>query len=147
MTDGSNTAGNSQRGAGKPFTKGDPRINRKGRPKTFDALRALAQQIGNEEAQVNGQPVIINGHKVTKTEAVLREWVCGDNPQLQRAFIEIAYGKVPDNLDITSKGGPIQIGVVGIDYRVAIAPLAPGPMADSFASSEDKSPGNGQAMG
>lgn len=26
----------------KPFQKGDKRINRKGRPKSFDALRALA---------------------------------------------------------------------------------------------------------
>ncbi len=30
------------------FTKGDPRINRNGRPKSFDALRALAQEIAHE---------------------------------------------------------------------------------------------------
>jgi hypothetical protein len=32
------------------FTKGDKRINRKGRPKTFDALRALAQTIAQLQA-------------------------------------------------------------------------------------------------
>lgn len=30
---------------GKGFVKGDPRINRKGRPKSFDALRARAIEI------------------------------------------------------------------------------------------------------
>ena len=35
----------------KPFVKGDPRINRKGRPKSFDALRSLAQEIAHEAAK------------------------------------------------------------------------------------------------
>ncbi len=33
---------------GKGFVKGDPRINRGGRPRTFDAARALALKVGNE---------------------------------------------------------------------------------------------------
>ena len=92
----------------KPFVKGDPRINRRGRPKSFDALRALAQEIAHEEALSAGQPIIINGHKVTATEAILRQWATSKNPQLQRAFLEIAYGKVPDNLDITTRGEMIR---------------------------------------
>jgi hypothetical protein len=83
----------------KPFQKGDPRINRKGRPKSFDALRELAQQIGHEPTQI-----VVDGHKVTVTEAILRQWAQSKNPQLQRAFIEIAYGKVPDKLDVNSTG-------------------------------------------
>src|SRR3972149_7108781 len=75
----------------KPFVKGDPRINRKGRPKTFDALRALAQQIAHEPTLIT-----IDSHKVTVAEAILRQWAQSKNPQLQRAFIEIAFGKVPD---------------------------------------------------
>jgi len=90
------------------FTKGDPRINRKGRPRSFDALRALAQEIAHEEALSGGQPIVINGHKVTATEAILRQWATSKNPQLQRAFLEIAYGKVPDNLDITTRGEMIR---------------------------------------
>ena len=31
------------------------------------------------------------------------------NPQLQRAFIEVAYGKVPDNVDFTTGGKPIRV--------------------------------------
>ena len=80
----------------KPFVKGDPRINRKGRPKSFDKFRELALQIAHEAAMSKNVCVIINGKKVTITEAILRQWATSKNHQLQRAFIEIAYGKVPD---------------------------------------------------
>jgi len=85
----------------KPFTKGDPRINRKGRPRSFDALRTLAQQIAHEAAQSSGQPLVINGHTVTVAEAILRSWATSKNPQLQRAFIEVAFGKVPDKIEVS----------------------------------------------
>ena len=81
----------------KPFVKGDKRINRKGRPRSFDALRELALQIGHE-------PLTIGDKRLTVTEAILRQWAQSKNPQLQRAFIEIAYGKVPDKLDVTGAG-------------------------------------------
>jgi hypothetical protein len=79
------------------FKKGDPRINRKGRPKSFDALRELAQQIAHEA-------VIVGDKKFTVAEAILRQWAQSKNPQLQRAFIEIAYGKVPDNVEVNQQG-------------------------------------------
>ena len=91
------------------FHKGDPRINRKGRPKTFDALRELAQQIAHEEALSQGQPVVINGHKATVAEMILRSWAASKNPQLVKAFLEISFGKVPDNVDITSGGLPLKV--------------------------------------
>lgn len=103
----SNTAPNSA--PGKPFVKGDPRINRKGRPKSFDALRELAQEIAHEVAQSGGQDLIIDGHKVTNAEAVLRKWLVSGNPQLQRAFMEIAFGKVPDVTQVSGPdNGPIE---------------------------------------
>lgn len=80
------------------FSKGDPRINRKGRPKTFDALRKLAQSIGHEDALgEDGQPVTVNGQPVTATEAILRMWSMSGNPTLQMKFVEVAYGKVPED--------------------------------------------------
>jgi hypothetical protein len=93
---------------GKGFKKGDPRINRKGRPRSFDALRELAQQIAHEVAKTpSGDPVIVESHKVSVAEIILRSWAQSKNPQLQRAFIEIAFGKVPDKVDLTTGGKPI----------------------------------------
>jgi len=94
---------------GKGFVKGDPRINRKGRPRDFDALRELAQAIAHETATSGGQPVIVEGHKATVAEMIMRQWATSKNPQLQRAFIEVAFGKVPDNLDITSGGDKLEV--------------------------------------
>ena len=92
----------------KPFVKGDPRINRKGRPKSFDALRQLAQQVAHEEAQSGGAALVINGHIVTVAEAIVRSWAQSKNPILQKAFVEIAFGKVPDRTELTGPdGGPI----------------------------------------
>ena len=95
------------------FKPGDARINRKGRPKSFDALRELARQIAHEPAvKKDGTYVIINDKKVTITEAILRQWSTSKNPQLQRAFMEIAFGKVPDMHEIT---GGIGVTIVNWD--------------------------------
>lgn len=86
-----------------PFVKGDPRINRKGRPKSFDALRALAVSIAREDAtDQKGKPLEWNGKPVTYAEYVLRSWVFDKHHQ--KDFIEAAFGKVPDKVDVTTDG-------------------------------------------
>lgn len=94
MTDSSNTTDNQRPKipggvTGKGFVKGDKRINRKGRPKSFDQLRALAQQIAHEP--------ISEGNTITVAEAILRT-MAKENPA---RFVEIAYGKVPDEVKHT----------------------------------------------
>ncbi len=112
MTD-SNTESNSHRRSnGKPFVKGDPRINRKGRPKSFDALRELAQQIAHETATRAGEPLVIEGHIATVTEVILRQWAQSKDPRLQQAFIQYAYGKVPDKTELSGPDGKIIITVI-----------------------------------
>lgn len=96
----------------KPFTKNDPRINRKGRPRNFDALRALAQQIAHETATKAGEPLVIDGHVATVTEMILRQWASSKDPRLVQAFIQYAYGKVPDNVDIKTHDETIIIDVI-----------------------------------
>ena len=96
----------------KPFKKNDPRINRKGRPKSFDALRALAQQIAHEAALKNGEPLVIEGHIITVTEAILRTWAQSKDPRLQQAFIEVAFGKVPQRQELSGPDG----GAIIIDW-------------------------------
>ena len=114
----SNTAENSRNATGKPFAKGDPRINRKGRPKNFDAFRELAQAISHEIALKNGEPLIINGHTVTVAEAILRQWAQSKDPRLQMAFIEMAYGKPPQRTEITgAEGKPMETKITEIVVR------------------------------
>jgi hypothetical protein len=123
MTDSSNTAGNSERPKakprGKPFVSGDKRINRKGRPKSFDALSELAKEIAAERAlKPNGEPVLYHGKPMTITEFVLRSWASSTDFRKQNAFMEIAFGKVPLPLQHSGQdGGPIEImtAVVRID--------------------------------
>ena len=87
-----------QRGGvtGKGFVKGDARINRKGRPKNFDAIRTIFQAVSHE--QVKGK----NGNTLSVIESIARQWASSPEPVLQKAFVEYAYGKVPNNLETSS---------------------------------------------
>ena len=87
----------------KPFKKGDPRINRKGRPKSFNGLRELARIIADEKAKSGNNTLVIDGHSVTVVEAIMRSWAMGKDKRKQQAFIEIAYGKVPDEVKTDTK--------------------------------------------
>lgn len=86
----------------KPFTKGDSRINRKGRPKitqTFRDMREVALKIAEETITTK------TGDKMPVIEAILRQWATSKVPILQKGFVEIAYGKVPDQMELSGTDG------------------------------------------
>lgn len=91
----------------KPFRKNNPatgekdeRINRQGRAKSFDELRALFQEIANEEITEGGK---------TKTRLRKIGETLARNQKLMKDFLEFGYGKVPLSqiVDITSGGKAI----------------------------------------
>ena len=88
------------------FKKGDPRINRKGRASNFEGVRLLAVSLANEIAtDAAGNPIILNGHKVTNAEMIFRSWMKSKNARLQQAFVAYAYGKPPEKTEITGLDG------------------------------------------
>lgn len=94
------------------FAKGDPRINRKGRPRQFDAFRRLAVDVaGRAAVDVKGSPVLdADGDPLTFAQAILLGWAMSPSSETQRMFIEYAYGKVPAVTEITGKDGdPLRI--------------------------------------
>ena len=92
---------------GKGFVKGDPRVNRAGRPRTFDALRSLSVQLAHEPAlDADGKPVIgPHGKAVTRAELILRDWANSGDFQKQAKFLEYAFGKIPDKLEFSGPDG------------------------------------------
>jgi hypothetical protein len=86
------------------FGERKQQINRKGRPRNFDALRELAKQIAVDVAKDNkGQEIAIPGidDRITVVQAILLQM--SRDPRRQKEFLEIAFGKVPDELNIKGK--------------------------------------------
>ena len=141
-----NTTGNNEKReggvTGKGFVKNDPRINRNGRPRTFDALRKEALKIATEIVKSPDGKI-----SASRIHAVLLDWAASKDTDKQRLFIEYAYGKVPTQTEISGRdGGAIKIQGTH-DYRVASAILAPGSMGDSETSGEDQGGGDGETLG
>ena len=81
-----------------PFVKGkDKRRNTKGKPKTFTALRKLAQQIAAEELQST------DGDVITRIEALLRVMSTSRNPADRKTFLEYAFGKPKEEIEQTGE--------------------------------------------
>lgn len=86
------------------FKPGDPRINRKGRPKTSDDLKALGLSLLHEPARdKDGNPVVIDGHVATNLEMVLRRMM--QDKRQAADLLDRVFGKVPNAVDLRGKDG------------------------------------------
>jgi hypothetical protein len=120
----------------KPFVPGDVRINRKGRPKSFDQWRDLVQSILEEPAlktDQNGIPLpdgkltliqipkvdkdglpvvdedgypVLVDHYATNAELLARKWL--RTKDNQQSLIEAGFGKVPMAVDLNLNNKPGQ---------------------------------------
>jgi hypothetical protein len=88
----------------KPFKKGDPRINRNGRPRSFDALRKLMQsKAGDIALDAAGKPILgPDGKPMTNAEMFVEAWM-KDRKQ-RKSFAEFAWGKPKEEIDVNNKG-------------------------------------------
>jgi len=92
------------RGAGKRFQKNnpitgekDPRINRTGAPRVFSELRDLAKELLNETYDVKDREGKVVD-KTTQIKSMLQLWMLSQDFNKQNRLLEIAHGKVPDEI-------------------------------------------------
>lgn len=76
------------------FIKGDKRINRHGRPRSFDALRKLAIRIAGENVPES---------EVTRVEAMLRVMSSSRNPADRALFLAYAFGKPKEQVELSGQ--------------------------------------------
>lgn len=95
------------RGKGKPFTKGDPRINRKGRPPVKDAveLNALIDLILSEETTERGR-------RMDKLSAAINRLLASKHPSGPIHVLDRRFGKIPQPVAVEGNDDkPIKIVV------------------------------------
>ena len=102
-----------------PFVKGDKRINRKGRPRIFDKLRELTLDMFSRPAlDANGNQIVIEGKPVTMIEYVMWKMIRSKDPREVQYAVQVAYGKVPDHIQLTDGDNqPLIIKVVYDEER------------------------------
>lgn len=90
-------------------------INRNGRPKDFDQLRALVQELLGEKITVRkgGQSA-----KLTRLENLILEMIAAKQSAEHTTVLQYGFGKVPDTIDLTSKGESVVLQPEKVAERV-----------------------------
>ena len=88
-----------------PFVKGDPRINRNGRPSNSAELNNLLDEIFAEQVEDE------RGRKVEKLRVMLNRMMISKNAASQIHLLDRRFGKIPDVIKGEGKDGEIVIHV------------------------------------
>ena len=102
----------------KPYQPGDARINRRGRPRKYDAIAQLAKEIGYEPVDIRK-----DGLAMSRAEAILRDWFSSKNFQKQLAAMQYAFGKVPDKIQLNDERSVIIVEWEEEETMVALEEL------------------------
>ena len=111
-------ANNSTKVPGEPFKKGyDPRRWLKGRPKKpaslKDAEELVSHVIWDELSRTIKNPE--TGDEIDSLRLMIRSMI--RSKATQDKILDRIIGKVPVNVDVTTKGERLQIGLNTVDYR------------------------------
>jgi hypothetical protein len=91
---------------GKPFEKGDARIHKGGRTRTFDEVRNLAVLIANSKAEdASGNPFLMRGRAMTRIEVILLDWFTSSDFKKQEKAVAYAFGAPPTQVQLSGKDG------------------------------------------
>ena len=110
-----NSKNTAKKPPGKPFTKGDPRINRAGAPKRGESWAEIIDRIGNmtpiEAAEhahaIAGKLKQMGGAMTLKEAVVIRGYAAllfEPTSSLMNVYMDRTDGKVKEQIDVTSNG-------------------------------------------